>query len=82
MALIQIDPIAWIPDHFKQQIVDNIVTFIANQAKKLLGDEVSRSLGQLRSDAALQKAVDQGLQQAWASSNSMPGTQPAASCAA
>jgi hypothetical protein len=64
MALIQIDPTAWIPSHFKKQIVDNIVTFVSNQAKKLLGDEVSRSLKQLRSDAAFQKAVDQGVQKA------------------
>lgn len=64
MSLIQIDPMGWIPDPVKQQIVDGIVTFVADQAKKTLGDEVSRSLTRLRSDAAFQGAVDEGLKEA------------------
>jgi len=61
MGLIQIDPLGWIPDPTKQQIIDGIVTFVADQANKTLGDEVSQALERLRSDAAFQKAVNEGL---------------------
>ncbi len=30
MSLIQIDPIGWLPDSLKQQIIDNVVTFVAD----------------------------------------------------
>ena len=33
MTLIQIDPIGWLPDSFKQQIIDGVVTFVADQAE-------------------------------------------------
>ena len=61
MGLIQIDPLGWIPDPTKQQIIDGIVTFVADQANKTLGDEVSQALERLRSDVAFQKAVNEGL---------------------
>jgi tetratricopeptide (TPR) repeat protein len=64
MSFIQIDPLGWIPDRTKQQIIDSIVTFVAEQAEKVRGKRVSRTLRKLRSDAAFQKAVDQGLKEA------------------
>jgi LuxR family glucitol operon transcriptional activator len=64
MSFIQIDLVGWIPDNLKQQIVDSVVTFVADQAKKTLGDEVSQALKRLRSDAAFRDAVDQGLKDA------------------
>lgn len=64
MSLIQVDLIGWLPDSLKQQIIDSVVTFVADQAKKALGDEVSEALKRLRSDAAFQDAVDKGLREA------------------
>jgi len=64
MSLIQVDLVGWLPDSLKQQIVDSVVTFVADQAKKALGDEVSQALKRLRSDAAFQDAVDRGLKEA------------------
>ena len=64
MSFIQIDLVGWIPDSLKQQIIDGVVTFVADQAKKTLGDEVSQALKRLRSDAAFQDAVDRGLKEA------------------
>ncbi len=64
MSFIQIDPVGWLPDSLKQQIIDGVVTFVADQAKKTLGDEVSQALKWLRSDAAFQDAVNRGLKEA------------------
>ena len=64
MSFMQIDLVGWIPDSLKQQIIDGVVTFVADQAKKTLGDEVSQALKRLRSDAAFQDAVDRGLKEA------------------
>lgn len=64
MSFIQIDPAGWLPDSLKQQIIDGLVTFVADQAKKALGEEVSQALKQLRSDAAFQDAVNMGLKEA------------------
>jgi tetratricopeptide (TPR) repeat protein len=64
MSLIQIDPLGWLPDSFKQQIIDTVVTFVADQAEKVLGDEAVQTLRRLRSDAPFQQAVDQGLKEA------------------
>jgi hypothetical protein len=64
MSLIQIDPIGWLPDSFKEQIIDSVVSFVADQAEKVLGDEVSQTLRRLRSDAPFQQAVDRGLKEA------------------
>jgi hypothetical protein len=36
MSLIQIDPIGWLPDSLKQQIIDSVVTFVAGQAEETL----------------------------------------------
>jgi hypothetical protein len=64
MSLIQVDLFGWLPDSLKQQIIDSVVTFVADQAKKVLGEEVSQALQRLRSDAAFQDAVDRGLKEA------------------
>jgi tetratricopeptide (TPR) repeat protein len=64
MSLIQVDLVGWLPDSLKREIIDGVVTFVADQAKKALGDEVSQALKRLRSDAAFQDAVDEGLQEA------------------
>ncbi|HUW11258.1 MAG TPA: ATP-binding protein, partial [Anaerolineae bacterium] len=64
MSLIQIDPLGWLPDSFKQQIIDSVVSFVADQAEKVLGNEVSQALRRLRSDAPFQQAVDRGLKEA------------------
>lgn len=52
MSFIQIDPAGWIPDPVKQQIIDGVVTFVADQAKKTLGDEVSQAVKRLVHRAA------------------------------
>jgi tetratricopeptide (TPR) repeat protein len=64
MSLIQVDLVGWLPESLKQQIIDSVVTFVADQAKKVLGDEVGQALQRLRSDAAFQEAVDRGLKEA------------------
>jgi tetratricopeptide (TPR) repeat protein len=64
MSFIQIDPIGWLPDHFKQQIIDSIVTSVTAQAEKAGRGGLGRALKRLRSDAAFQQAVDQGLKEA------------------
>jgi hypothetical protein len=50
MSLIQIDPIGWLSDSLKQQIIDSVVSFVAEQAEKVLGDEAVQTLRRLRSD--------------------------------
>lgn len=64
MGLIQVDLVGWLPDSLKQQIIDSVVTFVADQANRVLGDDVSQALKRLRSDAAFQDAVDRGLKEA------------------
>jgi LuxR family glucitol operon transcriptional activator len=64
MSLIQVDLFGWLPDSLKQQIIDSVVTFVADQARKVLGEEMSQALQRLRSDAAFQDAVDRGLKEA------------------
>ncbi len=64
MSLIQVDLVGWLPDSFKQQIIDSVVTFVAEQAEKAERDDVSQALKRLRSDASFQDAVDQGLKEA------------------
>lgn len=64
MSVISIDLIGWLPDSLKQEIIDGIVTLVADQAEKVLGDQVSQALKRLRSDAAFQDAVDRGLKEA------------------
>jgi hypothetical protein len=32
------------PDDFKQELLNDIVDFVANQAKKVVGDEVAKKL--------------------------------------
>jgi tetratricopeptide (TPR) repeat protein len=64
MSLIQIDLVGWLPDSLKQQVIDSVVTFVAEQAEKAGRDDVSQALKRLRSDAAFQDAVDRGLKEA------------------
>lgn len=64
MGLIQIDPVGWLPDSLKQQIIDSVVTSIADKAEKVLGDEFGQALKRLRSDVASQDAADKGLKEA------------------
>lgn len=64
MSPIPVNLVGWLPASLKQQLIDSLVTFVADQAQKVLGDEVSHALKRLRSDAAFQDAVDKGLQEA------------------
>jgi len=64
MSLIQIDLVGWLPDSLKQQVIDSVVTFVAEQAEKAGRDDVSQALKRLRSDVAFQDAVDRGLKEA------------------
>ena len=43
MGLIQIDPVGWLTDSLKQQIIDSVVTSIADKAEKVLGDEFGQA---------------------------------------
>lgn len=64
MNPIKIDPLSWIPDSIKQQILDNTVDFIAEQAKKMLGEKFSDAIKKLKSDAAFKKAFNESLKRA------------------
>lgn len=64
MGLIEIDPVGWLPESLKRQIIDSVATSIADKAEKVLGGEFSQSLKRLRSDVAFQEAVDRGLKEA------------------
>ena len=43
MSIIQVDLVGWLPDSLKREIIDGMVTFVADQAQKALGDEVSHA---------------------------------------
>ncbi len=64
MSFLQIDLVGWLPDRFKQQIIDGIVTSVSQQAEKAGRGGLSQALKRLRSDAAFQQAVDRGLRDA------------------
>ncbi len=64
MTFPPLDPLSWIPDATKRQIVDDLVKFLMDKAGKTLGDEFTTALGKLKSDAAFQDAVDAGLKRA------------------
>ena len=54
----------WIPASFRDKVVDVVVDFVSEQAKKHLSDEMAGRIKKMRSDAGFQKAFEQGLQQA------------------
>ncbi len=56
--------IDWIPASFRDKVVDVVVDFVSEQAKKHLSDEMAGRIKKMRSDAGFQKAFEQGLQQA------------------
>jgi LuxR family glucitol operon transcriptional activator len=62
--MFQIDVLGLIPQSLKQQAMDISVSFVSDQAKKLLGEEVSSRIKKLRSDAAFQTAFESGLRRA------------------
>ena len=51
MTLIQIDPIGWLPDSFKQQIIDSVVTFVADQAESGIPPRARRTRKDLKSSS-------------------------------
>jgi hypothetical protein len=53
-----------IPPGLEQKIVDALVGFVAEQAKKLLGDQAAQKIESLKSDGAFKRAFREGLQRA------------------
>ncbi len=53
-----------LPQSLKQQAIDISVSFVSDQAKKLVSEEVSNRIKKLRSDAAFQTAFEAGLRRA------------------
>lgn len=62
--MFQIDPFSLIPDSLKNAVRDAAVNFVADQAKKLLGEEIGNKIKKLRSDAGFAQKFDNGLQKA------------------
>jgi hypothetical protein len=62
--MLQFDPLSLIPDSLKTAVRDAAVDFVSDQAKKVLGDEVSAKIKGLRSDAEFNKKFEQGLKKA------------------
>ena len=64
MTFPPLDPLSWIPEATKREILDGLLKFMMDKAGKTLGDEFTGVLGKLRSDAAFQDAIDTGLKRA------------------
>jgi tetratricopeptide (TPR) repeat protein len=64
VTMLQIDPLSLIPDSLKTAVRDAVVDFVSDQAKKMLGNEVSSKIKKLRSDAAFNTKFEQGLKKA------------------
>jgi DNA helicase IV len=62
--MFQFDILDLIPKHLKQQALDALVDFVSEQAKKYTGDEIAAKIKQLRSDAAFNRAFEEGLERA------------------
>ena len=60
--MFQIDPLSLIPDSLKTAVRDAAVNFVADQAKKMLGEELGNKIKKLRSDANFNQKFEQGLQ--------------------
>lgn len=58
--MLQFDPLSLIPDSLKTAVRDAAVDFVSDQAKKVLGDEVSAKIKGLRSDAEFNKNSNRG----------------------
>ena len=59
-----LNPLSFIPTDFQQQIFNELINFLSDQAKKVLGDEVGTRLKGLRSDAAFIRQFEAGLKRA------------------
>ena len=62
--MFQFDVLGLIPQSLKQQALDALVNFVSEQAKKFAGDELAEKIKVLRSDAAFNRAFEEGLQRA------------------
>ena len=58
------NPLSWIPDPIKQQILDGTIDFLSEQAKSILGDQFSETIGKLKSDSKFQKEFLAGIDRA------------------
>lgn len=61
---MQITIASLIPQALQDKAIDAIVNFLADQAKKIVGDEIATKLKVLRSDAAFRKEFEAGLNRA------------------
>lgn len=59
-----LNPLSFIPADFQQQMLNGLIDFLSDQARKVLGDEVSSRLKGLRSDAAFIRQFEAGLKRA------------------
>jgi tetratricopeptide (TPR) repeat protein len=62
--MLQFDILGLIPKHLQQQALDTLVDFVSGQAKKYASDELAAKIKQLRSDAAFNRAFQEGLERA------------------
>ncbi|CAG0961713.1 hypothetical protein ANRL3_00920 [Anaerolineae bacterium] len=59
-----LNPLSFIPTDFQQQMFNQLIDFLSEQAGKVLGDEVGTRLKGLRSDAAFIRQFEAGLKRA------------------
>jgi hypothetical protein len=59
-----IDPLIWIPDLVKQQIIDGVVDYLSEQAQELLGEQSGKTFSKLKSDAGFQKDFNKAVERA------------------
>ena len=48
MTFLPLDPLSWIPDATKREILDGLLKFLMDKAGKTLGDEFTGVLGKLK----------------------------------
>lgn len=53
-----------IPDNLKKQVIDALVDFLADQAKKYANDKITSKIKKLRSDGAFIREFEEGLERA------------------
>jgi hypothetical protein len=64
MSFIKFDLTSWLPASLKKEIIDKVVTSIADFTQKVLGEKAGEAVKQLRSDRDFQNAFYKGLKEA------------------
>ncbi len=61
---MSINPLGWLPDQVKRQLLDSLVDYLAERADAILDDQMSGILRRLKSDADFESAFGAGVNQA------------------